>query len=464
MWSTTSSPPRTTRISLRTRTTSPLPRSTWRSSGTTLPLALLQQRPISSSRSLQPAHLMMDVMFCGVAPHLPPSSRGGGERTGAMEAPDSMLQPSSASTAGARLPVASQQSAPAGAYADIRVDPRTGLAIIDVPHEYRSDFSELEGSLIHYFSKVKRIGSRDKAQDRIMVISDSCIYLFLLTGLTTTRCIPIQDIQEVLYSRDNDIGFRLPETEQYDCMCLLSTNQERDTVLEIVRKIYTFFTGEALPVRRVDVSVIKQSLQLKMPKGWQVKLEPIQTKKLLAQQLQAQQQEDDSEQRILNEEFERIKGKLRSELELQVQQRNEEFAQFKREYQSLQEAHNNLVVQYDAMAQDVETYVKLLNEKDAELERYRSGDHPRFKELEHELEKVMYKKDLEEHKQRVTLQQQVESRDEQLRHKDELLRMKDQQYYSLQMSEQHLMEQVRQKDEEIVALEQALRDRDVLLQ
>jgi len=349
---------------------------------------------------------------------------------------------------------------------DLRVDPRTGLEIVDVPYDYRTEFADLEGSLLHWFSKVRKIGQkggRERAQERIFMVTDASIYLCVMGG-GITRCAPVKDIEECIISKDNDLSFRLPPPEQYDMMLITSGQPDQEAILNILRRLFQFHTGKQLRVRKSEPSLLKQQLQLKKPPGWQLKIEPIKTKQLLLRQLREQEEEQAAETSIINDEFERIRGKLEQELERQVRQRNEEFAQFKREYRTLSEAHNALVMQYDAISADVETYVRLLNEKDAELELFRAGEHPRIKELEHEVEKLRMQHGMMEQQERAEFRNAIDQRDQSVQHLHEVRTLQDRRLDELQQRERALEWDLKEKSEEIVTLQNGIRDRDFLLQ
>eukprot|EP01065_Artemidia_motanka_P033092 TRINITY_DN40058_c0_g1_i1.p1 TRINITY_DN40058_c0_g1~~TRINITY_DN40058_c0_g1_i1.p1 ORF type:complete len:465 (+),score=205.63 TRINITY_DN40058_c0_g1_i1:44-1396(+) len=347
---------------------------------------------------------------------------------------------------------------------ELRVDPRTGLDIVDVPLEHRSDFADLEGSLLHWFSKVRKMSARDRAQERIFLVTDSCMYLCTTSG-GTTRCAQVKDIEECLTTKENDLSFRLPPPDQYDIWLLTSGGQkERDALLDVLRRVYQFHTGGQLRVRALDTASLKSQLQLKKPPGWELKIEPIKTKKLLAQQLQDQHQDYQAENAIINQEFERIRGKLEQELERQVQQRNDEFSQFKSEYKTLSDAHNGLVMQYDAMAADVETYVRLLNEKDAELERFREGQHPRIKELEHELERARMQQGLSDQQERADFRSALEQRDLEVQHHADVRVMLERRVDEAEAKMRSAERDSAARAEDVALLQQALRERDALLQ
>ncbi|KAJ9469192.1 hypothetical protein DIPPA_02301 [Diplonema papillatum] len=344
---------------------------------------------------------------------------------------------------------------------NLKADPRTGLELIDVPPEYQSSFPDLAGIVMHWFSKVmvvnmRKSTGRERVVSKILLISDSCVYILEAGGMAV-RCSPIRDIHEAITTLDNDIALRFPEApDRYDMKLLLDTAGSREAVLNILSRIYAFHNDRPLPHRRLDPNASRELLQLRKPDGWQLRIETIIPKKLLVQQLQSQRDGYQAEQNLIADEFDRVKQKLERELDQQVQKRNEEFAQFKAEYQHLQDAHNNLVAQYDAMAQDVEAYVRMLQEKDDEIDRYKRGDHPRIKEIENEVQKMQLVRDLEEQKKQGASEKVLVERDQELRYAREQLQAKND-------GESRLQALLRQKEEQLAAAEQAVRERDQLL-
>ena len=206
----------------------------------------------------------------------------------------------------------------------------------------------------------------------------------------------------------------------------------------------------------MDPASLSDTLLLRKPEGWKLKVEPLITKKVLMQKMAQQQEEFANEKNQLNEELVRIEGKITRQFEQQISQRNEEFANFKVEYQNLQMAHNNLVIQYDAMAQDIDAYVELLNSKDEEIERFKAGDHPRIRELEHQVEKLQLQKEIEDVKYRGDTTKEIQVKDQEIRFQGDLIRQREQ-------TEQQLTGEVRRREEELQSADQALREKDNLL-
>eukprot|EP00754_Rhynchopus_humris_P006464 Rhum_TRINITY_DN13111_c1_g1::Rhum_TRINITY_DN13111_c1_g1_i1::g.57378::m.57378 len=312
--------------------------------------------------------------------------------------------------------------------AELRIDPRTGIELVDVPPEHRAGFEELEGKLMYWFSKILVVSLRtstgkERVTERYLLVTDSCVFV-LEEGRYINRCYRIKDIKELITSRENDLGLQMPDGPQrFDLMLCFPGPSDRDAVLAIIKKAYHYEQDRALPVRQVDV--MKEALTLKKPENWRLETEQIIPKKLLLQRLSEQKHEYTQEQQVINEEFERLKGKLQEGFDRQIQHRNEEYAQFKRDYQHLQDAHNNLVVQYDSMAQDVETYVRMLNEKDEEIARYTSGDHPALIRMEHEVEKLRLRQELEEQKVKGETHSELGLKDRELAHLRERLHEKE---------------------------------------
>eukprot|EP01061_Rhynchopus_euleeides_P019223 TRINITY_DN3162_c0_g1_i2.p1 TRINITY_DN3162_c0_g1~~TRINITY_DN3162_c0_g1_i2.p1 ORF type:complete len:450 (+),score=137.86 TRINITY_DN3162_c0_g1_i2:407-1756(+) len=299
------------------------------------------------------------------------------------------------------------------------------------------------------------IRNREEVTDeRFLLVKDSCVYV-LESGGIVTRCHHIKTLKEVMTSRDNDLGLRFPDgPDRYDLMLIFNTSTERDRFIVVLEKIYQFFTDRPLNLKQVEI--LRDGLQLRKPDGWLLKIEPLIPKKLFLQQMEAQKQDYTEEQNVINEEFERVRHKLQQDLDRQIQRRNEEFAQFKREYQALQDAHNNLVLQYDSMAQDVETYVRMLDEKDEEIQQYRGGNHPSLVRMQHEVEKMKLRQEIDDERQKGDSSKQIADRDREIAFLKETLRQKDD-------DADRLHSDLRRREEELASADAAIAERDRLL-
>ena len=140
-------------------------------------------------------------------------------------------------------------------YSSLKVHPGTGLDLIDIPAEYESEFpASMQGSIMHWFSNVKSVTKKDTGRNRFLLITDNSIFI-LKTGGVTDRSNPVAELREVLTSRDNDIGIRFQDSPtRYDIM-VITTAHERDKILAILKKLYTFHVGSSLPHRVCDLFV-----------------------------------------------------------------------------------------------------------------------------------------------------------------------------------------------------------------
>eukprot|EP00759_Apiculatamorpha_spiralis_P035486 PhF_6_TR36204/c0_g1_i1/m.52811 len=232
---------------------------------------------------------------------------------------------------------------------DIRYDPRTQLEIVNVSEDYIKHFQEIQGTLIHWFGTVDKVNRHWKQQRRVCIISDCCIYMCMMNG-GITRCVPIQTIQEIILSPSSTLGIKVLAPD-YDMMFAVLSTKERETVLNILQKLYWALTGQEIRVRSMRTEAgekMEDILNLKKPKEWTLKIEPLKTKKSLVKLLEEKQQREARDKAIVHEEFDRIKRGLRQELETY---RNEE---------------------YDRVVAQVQQYVRLLTEKDEHIERLKA--------------------------------------------------------------------------------------------
>lgn len=227
---------------------------------------------------------------------------------------------------------------------ELKADPRTGLEIIDVPPQHAKYFSDLKGSLIHWFGVVEKYNRLWKPQKRVAVLSDQCIYLCRLDG-GITRCMHMQAIQELILGEGTAIGFRVGPPD-YDMLLTVDSVQDRESVVHIVSKVFWSLIGHDIVIRRLSGDsgeAMHQNLNLTKPKDWVLKIEPLKSTKALSKLLLEKQKKEDEDKRVVQEEFERIKGGLRAELQ---RYRSEE---------------------YDLMVDQLSQYVKALEERDAEI-------------------------------------------------------------------------------------------------
>eukprot|EP01063_Lacrimia_lanifica_P009929 TRINITY_DN16753_c0_g1_i1.p1 TRINITY_DN16753_c0_g1~~TRINITY_DN16753_c0_g1_i1.p1 ORF type:complete len:508 (+),score=207.09 TRINITY_DN16753_c0_g1_i1:114-1637(+) len=355
------------------------------------------------------------------------------------------------------------------------VDPRTGLALIDVPLEHRAQFAQLAGTVMHYFASVTMVtrknaaAAREQRHDRWLLVTDSAAFI-LKSPTMINRSVTVSSVVEVVLAGDDDLVLSLPDGPlRYDLWVTLPPG-DRGRVVALLDAVYAFHTQRRLPHRDLghDPAALYAVAQVTTPSGWKLEVteevDGMLQKDALFQKLREDQAAYTEEQAVIDGEFQRIRSHLQEDVARHTQQQHEDFGQFKREYQRLQDAHNNLVVQFDVMAQDVDAYVKLLNEKDREIEQYKRGDHPKVQRLVHELETTKLKREVEDEKRRGQASQELQE-----------VRAIKQQQAALQ--EQHAVETRRQAEEiqrltalvnrrdgELRAADAAIQERNGLLQ
>ena len=173
--------------------------------------------------------------------------------------------------------------------------PDTGLGIILEPPEakLRAKFMVLfkqptGHSILHYMRRVTKISSKGKAQPRVLLVSNTSVYLTDENAMVK-RCIPIVDIGSVEVARDGRIAFRVPEDKkekktQYDMFVGLPQDgdnvaAEQKYLLNILQvlhqHIHSLSTHQGQKwVKHIDKRIDKPSdftppLNMKKPKGYQ---------------------------------------------------------------------------------------------------------------------------------------------------------------------------------------------------
>lgn len=232
--------------------------------------------------------------------------------------------------------------------AELKTDPRTGLEIIDIPVTHDKYFSDLRGTLMHWFGDVEKFNRMWRVQNRVCIITDVCIYFCRMDGFIT-RCVHIQAIQEAI-TADTAIGLRVGPPD-YDMLVKFSSVADRESVMFIISKIYWCVNGRNLPTRNLNAEsgeAMQQILNLTKPNNFVNRIEPLRTVKALTRMMVEKQKREEEDRQVVEQEFERIKEGLALELQ---KYRSEE---------------------YDKMSQQLSSYMKLLNEKENTIEYLRA--------------------------------------------------------------------------------------------
>ena len=231
---------------------------------------------------------------------------------------------------------------------ELKADPRTGLEIVEIPASHVKYFSMLQGSVIHWFGEVDKYNRMWKPQKRVAIISDMCIYLCRLDG-TITRCVHIPSIQEIIVA-ETALGFRVAPPD-YDMLIKLDDVDKRETFVQIISKIFWCTTGRHAEVRQLNSEsgeAMQQNVNLTKPDNFANRIEPLKSAKALTRLIIEKEKKEQEDRKVVEREFERIKDGLALELQ---RYREEE---------------------YDEMTTKLETYVKILQEKDKEIEHLKA--------------------------------------------------------------------------------------------
>ena len=191
------------------------------------------------------------------------------------QAPGDAPQPAAGAVApSASAASAATSAAPPGAGAqagqyhttsDLLVVPRavdTGLGILLTPPDdrLRERFSRLFNppnghSIIHYFARVNKLGGWKK-QQRVLFVTNHAVYLAdTKTPPITKRCIPVKDIEQVLFSlASNTVALRVPAAGQHDVLVEILPGSSSDAsaevryLLNILQVVYQHQAQASYPV------------------------------------------------------------------------------------------------------------------------------------------------------------------------------------------------------------------------
>eukprot|EP01064_Diplonema_japonicum_P039326 TRINITY_DN9826_c0_g1_i2.p1 TRINITY_DN9826_c0_g1~~TRINITY_DN9826_c0_g1_i2.p1 ORF type:complete len:1073 (+),score=241.14 TRINITY_DN9826_c0_g1_i2:860-4078(+) len=164
---------------------------------------------------------------------------------------------------------------------DLQVDPRTGLPVVNVIPSLKEEFTDVIGTMIHFFGPVRtKTGmGRKHVHKRILILSDQALYICDLEG-SIKRCVDMMDFVDCFLDTGTSIGLRVEKEHDIMLQCLSTTH--RDKVLDIIIKIQTYI-NEGLHKRMVIRQLafgkkLEERLSLAKPPDWQFKIIPLSTK------------------------------------------------------------------------------------------------------------------------------------------------------------------------------------------
>eukprot|EP00759_Apiculatamorpha_spiralis_P053803 PhF_6_TR640/c0_g1_i2/m.892 len=200
-------------------------------------------------------------------------------------------------------------------WSSMTVDPRTELPIIDVPPEYEKSFSDLQGTVMHFFCSVGKYNAKGTLQTRILIISDTTIYLCLETG-SIVRCALVGQIQEIILSKPNVMAIKMLPPE-YDIMMRFLKTEQRQNAFDILRTIYWEQMGHTVQSSEtfIDPGAAAGQLRLEKPKDYTLRVDPIKTKKALAHIVEVHRQHNQFDRSIVVDEMARLKQNLKAEIQ-----------------------------------------------------------------------------------------------------------------------------------------------------
>ena len=247
----------------------------------------------------------------------------------------------------------------AGNYPRLTYDPRTNLPLIDLPFEYEDSFGILKNTIMHWFGPVVAYSGRMRPTNRVLIISDSAIYL-AQTETTMQRCWKIKSIDTLYVDEENpswvimkvappargNAGTSL--VKDPDLIADVGTPDARDAIMDIIDAVYSYLTGRnvlrlAVPPGSRPEEIVDTS---KMP-GWTKTLEMLHSRASL-EQFYAQPQTDpriEQAKAVAQNEFEKMKQQLKVTMSGYRAQ------------------------DFEAKTREIDMYIDMLDDRDREIQR-----------------------------------------------------------------------------------------------
>eukprot|EP00756_Hemistasia_phaeocysticola_P029064 Hpha_TRINITY_DN16207_c0_g4::TRINITY_DN16207_c0_g4_i3::g.16402::m.16402 len=175
----------------------------------------------------------------------------------------------------------------------LTVDPRTGLRLIEVPHDLTNQFRDLDNCVMHFFEKTMKFGrkGRKKPEKRILIITDNNLFQCMPDGLIN-RCSFISSVEEILIDDTNAIGFKMSKNvNDYDMLYQLNTKEQQQEVIHIVTTLQRAMKMKEAPVHHLKQPIDQNQLQLQKTKEWRFKLHSVRTRRALWSELKEKESE-----------------------------------------------------------------------------------------------------------------------------------------------------------------------------
>ena len=240
------------------------------------------------------------------------------------------------------------------------IDPRTGLALIDVPNIQALRSIHSKAGIVYWFDSVVSRGALMHPKQRYMMITDQAVYLITVERSIMKRCWLIKDIESLYLdpSVPNRLIIKMSQPPRRantgtipikdpDFIGEFQYVETRDDVIHIIDQVYKYHKKQPVPketlkgVRPEDVvSTAKQP-------QWTVKLVDLSSRVSLEQHYPTNIVDPEEEQarELFQNEFERVKANLKMNLS---GYRAEDF---------------------DAATREIDLYIDMLDDRDREIER-----------------------------------------------------------------------------------------------
>eukprot|EP01065_Artemidia_motanka_P034527 TRINITY_DN4202_c0_g1_i1.p1 TRINITY_DN4202_c0_g1~~TRINITY_DN4202_c0_g1_i1.p1 ORF type:complete len:1024 (+),score=268.07 TRINITY_DN4202_c0_g1_i1:64-3135(+) len=173
---------------------------------------------------------------------------------------------------------------------DLKVDPRTGLRVVDVPGSLREQFKDAVDCLLHFFSHVSlREVLGQQTVKAALLVSDQSVFVCEMNG-AIKRCIDVVDFEDVILDAGGS-GVGLRVAREHDVLLYTPSPQLRDDLVSCIVKLQVYNNGglhRTVRIRQLAHGKRLEKafdLRLSKPKGWVFRVTPLRTKKDLVVQI-----------------------------------------------------------------------------------------------------------------------------------------------------------------------------------
>jgi hypothetical protein len=155
-------------------------------------------------------------------------------------------------------------------------DPRTGLAVIYVPASMLPPKCTLDGGLVHFYDRIKKINRKGVEQDRILCISSTMVHTVDPKTGVIVRCFPVIEVQEVLFDPTCGIvGLVVPS--EYDEAFRTLKHKEIIEILTTISSKLSAVPLQAIKTNLASMEDLHNKLKTEKTKDFVQRYDPVPT-------------------------------------------------------------------------------------------------------------------------------------------------------------------------------------------